>query len=206
MGLARRWITRRQRMTVIVGLVVAVVASGAFAAQRWMPLSSGTEAQLRTAVTGFELAKASLRPASMIGKKLTPADKAVLQARFLRRIQRFTGGPELQHWQSWDYARALREDEWDTRELAGCTGEVVCWDFQHREADGSAQVRAGVEMRYKVVTWDAAAKRTVPHDDWVTGVSVNEYTLKQTGGSWKVFGSVHWRFYDPATGKLGTGP
>jgi len=79
----------------LVAVVAAVVAGAAFAAHRWVPLSSDTEAQVRKAIVGFELAGASARPNNMIGKKLTPEDKAVLQARFLRRIQRFASGPEL---------------------------------------------------------------------------------------------------------------
>jgi hypothetical protein len=142
----------------------------------------------------------------MIGKKLTAADKAALQSAYLRRLQRFAGGPKLQQWRSWDYARALLDDEWDTRELTGRKGKVVYWDFQHRDTDGGVEVRAGVEMRYRVVTWDAAAGRAVPQQDWVTSVSVNQYTLKEADGVWKVFGSEHWRYYDPATHQLGTGP
>lgn len=130
---------------------------------------------------GFELAKASSRPARMIGKKLTAADKAALQSAYLRRLQRFAGGPKLQQWRSWDYARALLDDEWDTRELTGRKGKVVYWDFQHRDTDGGVEVRAGVEMRYRVVTWDAAAGRAVPQQDWVTSVSVNQYTLNLDG-------------------------
>lgn len=45
---------------------------------------------------GFKLAKASARPARMIGKKLTADDKAALQSAYLRKLQRFAGGPELQ--------------------------------------------------------------------------------------------------------------
>lgn len=145
----------RTRLVLLIALTVAVVVvltAGALAAQRWAPVSAETNAQIRKAIVGFELSKASARPASMIGKKLTADDKAALQARFLRRLQRFAGGPELQHWQSWDYAKALLDDEWDARELTGCTGKVVYWDFQHRDTDGDVEVRAGVEMRYRVVT------------------------------------------------------
>ena len=55
-----------------------------------------TDAKLRDAVVGFKLAKASARPARMIGKKLTADDKAALQSAYLRKLQRFAGGPELQ--------------------------------------------------------------------------------------------------------------
>lgn len=190
----------------VVAAIVVLTATGALAARRWVPPAAETEAQLRQAVVGFELAQAPSRPARMVGKKLTAGDKAALQARYLRRLERYAGGPELQQSQDWDYAAALREDEWDVRELTGCTGAMVYWDFQHRDADGSVQVRAGVEKHHTVVTWDAAAGRAVPYDDWVTGVVVNQYTLKQVDGAWKVFGTRWWRFYDPATGGLTTGP
>lgn len=200
-GRVRTWV-------LVVGALagIAIAAAGIAVAQSRAPLSAGTEGQLRTAIVGFEFAKASSGPECLIGKKLTLADKAILQARFRRRIQRFAGGPELQEWQSWNYARALIEDEWDTRQLTGCTGRITYRDFRHRNADGGVVVRAGVEQRYAVVTWDAEAGRAVPHDDWVTGVSVNDYVLRKSGGVWKVFGTDHWMFYDPATGQLGTGP
>lgn len=54
--------------------------------------------------------------------------------------------------------------------------------------------------------WDANAQRAVPQPDWVTGVTVWEYTLRKTGGDWKVVDRTHWRFYDPATDTLNTGP
>lgn len=203
-----RW-QGRARILLVVGVVAAVVlvaVAGVLADRRWAPPPSDTDARLREAIVGFELAKASSRPTQMIGKRLTADDKAALQARYLRRLQRFAGGPELRHGQDWDYVQALHEDEWDTRELTGCTGKVVYWDFQQRNNDGGVVVRAGVEKRYRVVTWDAGAGCAVPQQDWVTGVIVNQYTLKRTDGVWKVFGSHWWRFYDPATGELGTGP
>ena len=40
----------------------------------------------------------------------------------------------------------------------------------------------------------------------MTGVIVYDYTLRQVGGAWKVADSTWWRFYDPATGRLSTGP
>jgi hypothetical protein len=199
----------RRRFIVVwalVAAVAAVLAGTAFGGHRWAPLSSETEAKVRAAIVGFELAKASSRPADMIGKQLTADDKALLQANFLRRIERYATGPELRQWQRWDYPRALLEDEWDTRELTGCRGEIIYWDFQRRNLDGSLLVRAGVEQRYSVVTWDAKTRKTVRGDDWVTGVSVNDYVVKKSGGVWKVCSSDHWMFYDPSTRQLRTGP
>jgi hypothetical protein len=73
----------RQRTVLVVGFVfatAALVAAGALAAQRWVYTfirdgDAAPEGRRR-----FELAKASSRPTSMLGKELTPADKAVLQA------------------------------------------------------------------------------------------------------------------------------
>lgn len=198
-----------RRRTIFVAALVAVVAvvvGAAFAAHRWMPLSSDTEAQARKAIVGFELAKASTRPDNMIGKKLAPEDKTALQARFLRRIQRFASGPELQQWQRWDYARALLEDERGGGEFAGVAGEIVYWDSLRRGLDGSLVIRAGVGERYRIVKWDAAAGRAVPYRSWEPSVSVDDYTLKKSDGVWKVFTTRHWMFFDPATGQLGTGP
>lgn len=200
---------RRRRgifVAVLIGAVVAVVVGAALAAYRWAPLSSGTETAVRKAIVGFESAKASSRPKEMVGKQLTPEDEALLQARFLRRLQRFATGPELREWRDWDYPRALLADESDGRQLTGCRGRIVYWDFLHRDVDGSLVVRAGVEERYSVVTWDAQSERAVPYRDWTTGVSVDDYTLEKSGGVWKVSASEHWMFYDPATGQLGTGP
>ena len=100
----------------------------------------------------------------------------------------------------------MLEDEWDTRELIGVTGRIVYWNVRPRGLSGDARVRAGVEKRYKVVAWDAASGRAVPKQDWVTGVIVYDYTLRQVGGAWRVADSTWWRFFDPATGQLNTGP
>ncbi len=200
---------RPRRVLLVAALAAAVlmaVAAGALTARRWAPVPQTTQTQLKRAVVGFELAKASARPQRMIGKKLTAEDKAELQTRFLRRLGRFSVGPALAQWRTWDYARALLEDEWDTRELVGTTGRIVYWDIRHRDAGGALVVRAGVEKRYKVVTWDAKASRAVPRKDWVTGVLVDEYALRQVDGTWMVVSSDHWRFWDPATGQLTTGP
>jgi hypothetical protein len=199
----------RRRMTFVAALmaaVAAVVIGAALAAHHRVPLSSVTEAKVRKAIVGFELAGASTRPAGMVGKQLTPEDKALLQARFLRRIERYATGPELRQWQSWDYPGALLEDEWDTRELTGCRGKIVYWDFRRRNPDGSLFVRAGVEQHYSVVTWDAKTGTAVPRPDWVTGVSVKDYVLKKSGSLWKVYSSEHWMFYDPVARQLETGP
>lgn len=199
---------RRRAMLLgaLVAALVAMVAGVAFAVHRSTPLSSETEAQVRKTILGFELAKASSRPKDMIGKKLSAEDKARLQARFLRRVERFATGPELRRWQSWDYARALLEDEGRRGEFVSCTGRIVYWDFLRRGLDGSIVVRAAVGQHYRIAEWDAAADRVVPKRDWEPCVGVRAYTLKESGGAWKVSATDHWMFYDPATGQLGLAP
>ena len=120
--------------------------------------------------------------------------------------RRFAGRPELQQWQSWDYARALLDDERGGGEFAGVASEIVYWDFLRRGLDGSPVIRAGVGERYRIVKWDAAAGRAVPYRSWEPSVSVDDYTLTKSGGVWKVLATRHWMFYDPATGQLATGP
>ena len=172
----------------------------------WGAPTVNEQAEMKRAIIGYELAKASQRPAGMVGKTLAKADKAALQARFLRRLERYATGPALAEGDTWDYAAALREDEWDTRELVGVDGKIVYWRHARRLIGSEAHVKAGVAKRYQVVAWDSQASRAVPKRDWVTGVIVNDYTLRQVGGVWKVADSTWWRFYDPATGQLGTGP
>ena len=67
-------------------------------------------------------------------------------------------------------------------------------------------VKAGVATRYEVIAWDAAAGRAIPKQDWVTGVVVKDYILRQADGAWKVADSATWRYYDPTNGQIGTGP
>jgi hypothetical protein len=202
----RRWITRILLIGLLAAAAVAVAAAVTYATGLWGSLADTEQAQVRRAIVGYELAKASVRPASMVGRRLTKSDKAALQARFRRRLARYSSGRALAWRDGWDYSAALREDEWDTRELVGVSGRIVYWDVLRKGWGGDVHVRAGVQKRYKVVTWDAAAGRAIPKQDWVTGVIVYEYTLRRVGGAWKVADSAHWRFYDPATGQLNTGP
>jgi hypothetical protein len=194
----------------LVGLlgaaVVVAVVGVTDATGFWGSLSGRTQAQLKQAVVRYELAKASMRPARMIGKKLTRADKAALQTRFLRRLDRYATGRARSEGDTWDYAAALLEDEWDARELVGVTGRIVYWDDAQKDLQGDVHVKAGVQERHKVVVWDAAANAADPAQDWVTGVIVYDYTLREVDGAWKVADSSWWRFYDPNTGELGTGP
>ena len=202
----RRWVTRILLVALLGGALVAAVAAVTYATGVWGSLSRDDQAQVKQTIVGYELAKASVREPGMVGKRLTKRDKAALQARFRREIARYSTGPALAWGEDWDYTAALREDEWDTRELIGVSGRIVYWDVRPKGPGGDARVRAGVEKRYKVVAWDAAARRAVPKQDWVTGVIVYDYTLRKVDGTWKVVDSAWWRFYDPATGQLGTGP
>ncbi len=200
------WVTRIVLVGLLAAAVVAAVAGITYATGVWGPLSDDLQAQARRAVAGYELAKASVRPAGMIGKKLAKSDEATLQTRFRHELARYATGPALAWGEDWDYPAALREDEWDTRELVGVTGRIVYWDARPKGLGGDIHVRAGVETRFKVIAWDAAAGRAIPKQDWVTGVIVNDYTLRQVDGTWKVVDGTWWRFYDPATGRLTTGP
>jgi hypothetical protein len=202
----RRWVTRFLLVALLGGALVAAVAAVTYATGVWGSLSSADRAQAKQAIVGYELAKASVRLPGMVGKRLTKRDKAVLQARFRREIARYATGPALAWGEDWDYPAALREDEWDTRELVGVSGRIAYWDVRPQGPGGDFRVRAGVEKRYKVIAWDAADRRAVPKRDWVTGVIVYDYTLRKVAGAWKVADSAWWRFYDPATGQLGTGP
>jgi hypothetical protein len=197
---------RRHRSWLIVVAALALAVVAGMALWRWAPPSAATDAALRETLVRFELAKASLRPPSLVGRTLTAEDRTALQAAFERRLEATAGGQLLARWRHWDYAKALLADEWDTRELTGCTGRVVYWDFLRRSLDGSVQVRAGIAERYRVIRWDAAEGRATPQQAWATGVAVNRYTLRKVHGVWKVVASDWWRFYDPATHTLGTGP
>jgi len=196
----KRWVT-----IIIAVAIVGAVAVGLIL-WREAPPSPATQAALRAAVVRFELAKASVRPPGLIGKALTRSDRESLQRGFEQRIAAAAAGRELARWRSWDYAKALLEDEGPSRLLVGCSGRVVYWDFRSRSRDGGVVVRAGVEQMYKVVRWLPHAKTVVPQRDWKAGVVVDQYALKKIAGDWKVTDSTWWRFYDPATHTLQTGP
>jgi len=203
----RHWVRRILLIASFSCAVVAAAAAVTYAIGLWgTPVPGDVQAQVKRAIVGYELAMASERPSGLVGKTLSNNDKAALQARFLRRLDRYATGPARAWGDTWDYAAALREDEWDTRELVGVTGRIVYWQGPRREADGEVHVKAGVATRYKVIAWDAAAGRAIPKQDWVTGVVVKDYILRQADGAWKVADSATWRYYDPANGQLGTGP
>jgi hypothetical protein len=205
-AIMRRRVTRILLIALLGAAVVAAAAAVTYATGVWWPLSAGTQAQVEQAIVGFESARSSERPAGMVGRRLTKADRAALQARFLQRLQRYATGPALAWGDTWDYAAALRDDEWDARELVGVSGRIVYWDGPRGGLGGRAHVKAGVERRYQVVTWDEASGKAVPQQEWITGVVVKDYALRRVDGVWKVADTSTWRFFDPATGRLSTGP
>ena len=201
-----RWVTRVVLVCLFVAAVAAAVAGITYAVGTWGPLSDEVQTQVRQAVLGYELAAEITRPPALIGKKLTKSDKAALQARYLRRLARYATDPAVDAARDYDYAALLRGSEHGGRELVGVTGRIVYWDGARKVVGGDVHVRAGVGTRFKVIRWDDKTRRAVPQEDWMPEVTVYDFTLRQVDGAWKVADARHWRFYDPATGRLSTGP
>ncbi len=199
---------RPRPVVLVVTLVaVAVAVTAAVTMWRWTGPSAATAAELRDAVVRFELAKAHTLPVELVGRELTAADRQALQQAFEERLERVCAGEELAGWREWDCVAALLNDaQGRGRWPVDCSGEIVYWEFLRREVGGAVVVRGGVAQRYRMVQWDAEDGRIVPRPDWVPGSIVLEYTLELVDGAWKVVDTEHWRFWDPATGELSTGP
>lgn len=212
-GVLRSWLMGRRQVRMRgrrgwtwAALAAVLLAAGVFAAWRWTPPSTAGDAGLHDGVVRFEQALASIRPSELVGTSLTAADRESLQMAYVARLEDAAAGDALKKWRDWDYAKALLQDEDGGVQITGCTEKVVYWDFLRREVDGDVAVHAGVEERFHRVKWDANAQRAVPQPDWVAGVTVWEYTLRKTDANWRVVERTHWRFYDPATDTLNTGP
>jgi hypothetical protein len=202
----------RQRITSIglvclfAAAVAAAVAGITYAAGMWGPLSGEVQAQVRQAVVDYEVASQITRPPDAVGKKLTKADTAALEARYLRRLARYATGSALATADDYDYRALLRSQESGAREIVGVTGEVAYWDKPWKKVNGDVRVRAGVALRFTVIRWDEKSARAVPQQDWLPMVTIWDFTLRQTEGVWKVADQRQWRFLDPATGRITVGP
>ncbi len=199
----------RPKLVVLVVTLVAlaVAATSLVTMWRWNGPSAATTAELSDAVLRFELAKAHTLPVELVGRELTEADRQALQLGFEERLERVCAGEELARWREWDYVEALLWDaQGRARQPVGCSGEIVYWEFLRREVGGAVVVRGGVAEHYRMVEWNAALGRAVPRPAWEPGSVVYEYTLERVDGAWKVVDTEHWRFWDPVTGELSTGP
>ena len=203
---ARRWTTRIVLSGLFGAAVVGLVAAVTYATGAWGPLSDGVQADVGQAIVGYELAKDPIRISGTAGRDLTRSDRAALQERFLRRLERYATGPALADGRAYDYVTVFKDSERRGRRIVGATGWIAYWDGPRKDMDGEVHVRAGVGHRYEVILWDEDKDRAVPQQDWVPSVVVYDYSLRQVDGVWKVADSAHWRFFDPATGQLGTGP
>jgi hypothetical protein len=203
---AGRWVTRIVLIGLLAAVVVAAVAGITYATGMWGPLSDDLQEQTKRAIVGYELAKDPIRLRGTAGRKLTEGEKAALQARFLRRLARYATGTALRAGRDYDFVAGLRDSERRGRQILGVSGAIAFWESPRKSIDGGLHVRAGVGRRYEVVLWDRETGDAVPQSDWVPTVAVNDYTLRQVDGVWKVADSTWWRFYDPATGQFGTGP
>lgn len=194
-------------MLVVTLVAVAVAVTAAVTMWRWSSPTAATRAELSDTVLRFELAKAHTLPVELVGRELTAADRQALQQGFEERLARVSTGEELARWREWDYVEALLYDaQGRGGQAVDCSGEIVYWEFLRREVGGAVVVRGGVAQRYGIVAWDAAEGRVVPRPDWVPNAVVYDYTLERVDGVWKVVDTEHWRFWDPATGELSTGP
>lgn len=199
---------RPKAVVLVVTLVaVAVVVTAALTMWRWSGPAAATTADLSDAVVRFELAKAHTVPVELVGRELTTADRQALQQGFEERLERACAGEELARWREWDYVEALLYDaQGRGGQAVDSSGEIVYWEFLRRELGGAVVVRGGVAQRYRMLAWDADLGRAVPRPEWVPNAVVYDYTLERLDGVWKVVDTEHWRFWDPATGELSSGP
>jgi len=200
-----------RRRRVLLTTAVIIVFGAVLGLWRWWPPSDTTQAGLKAAIVRYDLAWASssVRPAQLVGKKLTPADKKMLQQAWLDRLEAAASGQALNESRDFDYTAAFASAEWHTsqgtRELINCSGTLIYWDFLHRKPDGSVLVRAGVAVHFKEIVWNPDQHKAISQEDWAPCIAVQDYTLKKIDGTWKVTATKYWRWYDPATKALFTG-
>jgi hypothetical protein len=192
--------SRLRRFLAPVAVGLAVVAA-ALAVIVWLPLDAEVESDVKEALVGYETAREVAWPASQpIDLPLTVAEQAALADDLRRGLSSYAGGDALAGSdargavEAFAFA-AMQNDPWV---VTRWDGEVVFFDFVRQSLRGDVIVRAGVRRAHQSGRMKEARQRIVAlRWVWDDGADINEYTLRDTGDTWKVVAATHWGVCGP---------
>jgi len=193
-------VSRALRILRPVAVGLAVVAAVA-AVIVWLPLDTDVEADVKTALTGYETARQVAWPPSRpIALPLTVAQQAALAAEVQRDLSLYAAGDALAAFDARRAVQAFAEETalktpWVVTEWGG---EVVYFDFVRQTLRGEVIVRAGVRRSHQAGRMDQELQRIVSRR-WVKadGADIFEYMLRDVDGAWKVIATEHWGVCGP---------
>lgn len=191
---------RLRRVLVPVAIGLAVVAA-ALAIIVWLPLDAKVEADIKEALVGYETSREVAWPASQpITLPLTVAEQAALADDLRRGLSRVAAGDALagldarETVQAFAYS-AVQSSPWV---ITKWDGEVVFFDLVRQTLRGDVIVRAGVRRGRQTGRMKAERQRIVAlRWVWDDGADIYEYTLRDTGDTWKVVAATHWGVCGP---------
>jgi len=193
------------RIVLTLVLAIAVLVAVGDGWTYWPP-SHGTNAKIKQALVGYEIAPAPIWPAKYYGfSKLTPGIAAELRAGYARNLRLYATGHVLAFLLRRDFADNLTKNRrWGLGrfEVAG-SGRVVYYQFRGRRPNGDLVVRAAVQHTFTTGRWNART-RTLQAESVHSSPEavIFDYTLHHTDGRWKVATAVGWRFLDVPSGRV----
>jgi hypothetical protein len=190
----------RRRTAAVLLLGVLAVAGAAFAIV-WLPPNDDVETAVETTVLEYELAREAAWPkGATLGLPLSPADERALAVTLRASVARHAAGAALESFDADAVAHAFGDAAAIdlVHAVTRWKGEVVYFDFVRHALPNGVIVRAGVHKAHRVGRVNAVDQRVFANR-WVGAKSadINEYTLRQVDGAWRVVKVEAWGTCSP---------
>jgi hypothetical protein len=149
-----------------------------------------------TTVLEYELAREATWPkGATFGLRLSPANEHMLAVTLRAHVARHAAGAALDRFDAAGAAAAFADAAAAdmVHAVTRWKGEVVYFDFVRHALPDGVIVRAGVAKAQRVGRVDAVHQRVFARRwVWEEDVVIYEYTLRETGGVWKVVEAEPW--------------
>lgn len=181
----------------VLRLLVAVLAiAGATFLILWLPPSDEVRTDVTATVLAYELAGEATWPkGAPLGLPLSPSAEHMLAVTLRTRVARVAAGNALESFDAAAVATAFADAAAvdPVHVVTRWKGEIVYFDFVRHALPNGVIVRAGVLKAQRVGRVDALHQRVFARRwVWHEGAEVDEYTLRQTDGAWKVVDVEPW--------------
>ena len=182
--------------TALKALLGLVALAGAAVLILWLPPSRDVKLAAETTVLAYELAREATWPTgATLGLPLSPSDEHMLAVTLRTHVARHAAGDALASFDAAAVAAAFADAAAadPVHAVTRWKGEVVYFDFVRHSLPNGVIVRAGVARAQRVGRVDALHQRVFARRwVWEEDVVICEYTLRETGGVWRVVEVEPW--------------
>jgi hypothetical protein len=182
--------------TALKALLGLLALAGAAVLILWLPPSQDVKLAAETTVLGYELAREATWPkGATLGLPLSPSDEHMLAVTLRTHVARHAAGDALASFDAAAVAAAFADAAAadPVHAVTRWKGEVVYFDFVRHSLPNGVIVRAGVARAQRVGRVDALHQRVFARRwVWEEDVVIYEYTLRETGGVWRVVEVEPW--------------